>query len=263
MPNAGVLDQSRLHFDRPPVKQVFLRLNFKTDGHIQGSHVAPLRRLWESEYPVVNEETPTPSMDELAGGAAILPVGAKWPLPYTTFSSTDRDETISFQGDTFELGWTFAADEARPYPGFNRLFASLSAKYKEFTNLLEESGIVATITTARCIYVNKIEGMNAAELAVGLLTDWSATVGSNLPKVGYAGCRIHACADPAAHGCSSEVGADGDMEEQDSELTISVVRKADGVDNQLDALRDAHEELDDLFVRFTPASLHDKWGRTA
>ncbi len=265
MSNAGIpSDQSRLHFDHPPVKQVYLRLRFRPDGHIQGSHVAPLRRQWEAEYPVVSEEVPTPNVEDSESGPELLVPGAsRWPLPYTTFSSQDRDETISFQGDSFELGWAFSAEESRPYPGFDALFAALAAKYGEFTTLLGEAGIKTAITSARCLYINKIDGMNAAELAVGMLTGWSGIVSEQLPAVGYAGCRIHACADERSHGCTSEVGADGDMNETDSELTISVLRRVQEGDDEWDALRAAHEELDELFVRFTPKALHEKWGRTA
>lgn len=250
---------SRLRFEHPPVREVHLTLSFRPDGHIQGSHVAPLRERWGSTLPLVQERPPTPSDDD--SGPTFLGLSGRWPLPYTRYHSVDEDHAVGFQADRFEVSWSFFADGHERYPGFDRLVGVLQEKFDEFCEVLKDAGISLALTGSECRYKNEIDGLSGPDLAVGVLTGWTGRTWDKLPAGGYLGVRLHACPDEEKHRCSSLVGVDSDGDDVPS-LTIIVTRSSDGdEDDKLAGLYDAHEELNGIFVKYTPEYLHRKWGR--
>lgn len=251
---------ARLKFRRPPVSDVFLTLYFEADSHIQGSHVAPLKMSWESELPLVQELAPLPGeMD--SDGPTFLASGGQWPLPYTRYNSVSSDQAIAFQGDRFQLQWSFSDAAGDEYPGFEKLSEGLEKRYVEFKNVLDQAGIILTIRGSECKYVNRIQGLSAGEVAVGVLTEWRGVPGSNLPKEGYVGVRLHACASEEKHRCSSFLQVDGDTGDS-AHMTINVSRELDDEEKAtLGGLYDAHDELLDIFERFTSPEMHGQWER--
>lgn len=252
--------QESLRLVKPPVRLVRLTVRFDATGLLQASHVASLRGRWRNDYPEVLERVPTPSpaspsLMQMSGDSSA------WPIAHTTYLSKDSGQEISFQGDFLEIAWTFS--EGEDYPGFDVLANELSHRFGEFQEALyDEAGIQLTFTGSECRYENLMSGISAAELSVGLLTDWAGSPAAELPQNGYVGARIHACADEATHNCSSFIAADGD-DDEDATLSIIVGRSVaeDEDEAKLGGLHEAHAELISLFLKYTSETQRQKWGQ--
>ena len=248
-----------LRFASPPVRMTRLILFFQPSGHVQASHISALRETWRSDYPEVIERPPQPDADG-SPPFQLLDNSPAWPLPYTHYHSIDGERCIAFQEDRFEISWEFR--EGSQYPGFDSLLAELKQKFSVFTKTLEhEADIDLEVTGSECRYENLIEGIDGPELAVGLLTDWTGNPSSRLPGTGYIGVRLHACAEEQTHHCSSLVAADCDTDEEPV-LSITVKRAPEsGSGVELGGIEDAHQELIEIFERYTSSKQHVQWGR--
>ncbi|MGL5828732.1 MAG: hypothetical protein ACRC0L_04080, partial [Angustibacter sp.] len=128
-----------LHFDRPPVRMTRLTVRFEATGHIQASHVAPLRNLWRATYPEVTESVPVPDPD----GPNLLHISSEspaWPLAYTEYHADDDQRVIGFQGDRLHIEWSFGNEAG--YPGFEALVRELEARLSDFTKTLEDEASI-------------------------------------------------------------------------------------------------------------------------
>ncbi|WP_157508686.1 hypothetical protein [Luteipulveratus halotolerans] len=256
----GMDERARpLRFENPPVRRTNLALRYEATGHVQASHVAPLRSLWRDAYPNVDEQVPTPP-SEGPQAIRLSGRGTTWPLARTTYSTSDGQRSIEFQGDEFGIAWEFSEDSS--YPGFEELVRELEERLADFEKTLrDEAGISLVITGAECRYENVIDGVDVAGLATGVLTGWTGTPGGHLPGAGYVGVRIHACADEDSHKCSSYLAVDGDVGDE-SIFSISVSRNVDSSEEStLGGMRDAHDELIELFVQYTSEEQREAWGR--
>ncbi|BDZ56604.1 hypothetical protein [Barrientosiimonas endolithica] len=207
-------------------------------------------------FPVVEEAAPDFEDINISGEDL---AGAAWPLPSTKFVNSDGTQSIILQEGRLDLSWEKAD---APYPGFESLSKTLLGKFNELEKAMEDAGISIRPTASRCLYVNEIADITGAQLATGVLTDWSSEPRQDLPSKGYVGVRIHACANPANHRCSSYVMVDGDMG-QSPNLTLSVKRRLEDTEHSpLGGLHEAHNELLDLFMTFTSDNQQADWGRS-
>jgi hypothetical protein len=258
------LDVTRLGFENPPVRAVFLTLQFKTDDHIQASHVAPLRTRWKEDFPLVVETAPLPPLGDSDEGPRFLRSSETWPLPFTRCINVEGDKFLAFQDDRFQVGWRFDPEADNAYPGFEELAQSLAERFAEFQAALEEVGNVVTLTGSDCRYVNALEGLSMAEAATGVLTDWTAAPSTQVADSPFVGVHLHACTGEGGdRHCSAVVTIDSDANDVTT-MTIRVWRVAeDGMTAELGGLYEAHEEVDEIFVRFTSDQQHRDWGRIA
>lgn len=246
-------------FQKPPVRRVQLTVFFDTSDAVQGNHVAPLRRIWNDMYPIVTEHAPMPHDDEPSENFSVLTENSHWPIPFTRYSSVADRRSVAFQRDRFEVRWDFDEESGAAYPGFESLRTTMQQEFDIFSAVLGDSDIVLSITKAECRYVNQMQGFTAAELAVGVLTDWRGSPGPEADDSDYVGVRIHSHSQEGVdHDCSSLVAVD--MKE-DSDPTLSIFVTHAGGPNDLGGIAHAHAELISTFLRYTSEEQHLAWGR--
>lgn len=243
-----------LAFDAPPVDATTLSVRFDQSAHILSSQLAPLQASWLADLPNVEEHPP--DVDWLVKPDASA--GNVWPLPATTFTSDDGSESVTLQEGLLEVAWVRGSD---PYPGYAALVGRLGKHFQELRDAMTTAGIEVTPRSSKCVYRNRLEALSGGDAAVGVLTGWTGTPRADLPAKGYVGVRIHACAGKGHHRCSSYVMVDAGTDDR-TELTISVTRKLrEGEDSPLGGMQEAHEELLELFLRFTSQEQQEEWGR--
>lgn len=250
-------------FDRPPVQAVYLTLYFRTDGHVQSSHLASLHERWATDFPLVSEAPPLRGDEDPDSGPVFLASSAGWPIPYTRYEAVDSDNSVSYQHDRLEVAWNFKLEYERTYPGFESLFRTFSEKFAEFCAALERAGINVKVTRAECQYTNAMIDLSDADVAVGVLTDWRASTRDLVPRPGFVSMRVHACAGSHNDDCDSHIIVDGNTGDDEPTKLVFIVSRSLGETDQSpsDGLRAAHDELIELFLRHTPNHLQDKWGR--
>ncbi len=251
-------DSSAVRFDRPPIKQVELSTYFVTDPPLQSVHVAPLHQVWHAQFPEAVEHPPY---------AQELPdddrndqeFGSTWPLPYTSYRREQR--SISFQSDRFEVRWGFDPGALGDYVGFEALRDDLRTKFHEFTETLASQSVSLVVKRVSCRYVNEVD-LPAARLAAGVITGWLAEPEASVSEAAYVGVRLHTCAGPKNHDCSSWVHVDSGDSTDASTLTIIVSHDLSPENSDATvAISAAHDELIGLFLRYTSEEQHRGWGR--
>lgn len=252
-------DSIPVRFSNPPVKRVALTLRFTSDGSIQASHVAPLRVRWAEEFPLAEEAPPLTPYDVDAEGPTFLSSDEAWPLPFTRYSNNTGDRSIAFQNDRLQVSWRFEPDTPS-YPGFDALAGELSQRFAELKSLLADVGVAIVVDGARCDYLNVLDRETSAQAAVGVLTDWGAAPSARVDAGGFVGVHIHPCQQEEEHGCNAVLSTEAVGE--DATLRVSVERdRADEGEGEFDGLREAHDELVNIFLDFTTEEQKRRWGQ--
>ncbi|WP_186815605.1 TIGR04255 family protein [Kocuria turfanensis] len=248
-----------LQFKQPPIRQVTLTLHFSSDAPVGPHAVAPLSQRWGHDYPVVTERPPLPGRED-AGPVSFLSHSEAWPMPYTTYQGSDR--ALSFQGDRFEVTWSFHDAGNPSYPGFEELLAGMRTSFSDFSDTLAKHQIGLQIQAVECYYVNEIASVTAGELAVGILTGWNMAPPEVERAEQYVGVRLQREASEESP-YSSLVMVDSN---QDGDPLLAL-RLSRGVDlqhgNAFDALQEVHEELVAQFLIHTSEEMHRQWGKTS
>lgn len=245
-------------FLKPPVRRVELTIYFDASDAVQASHVAPLSQIWKEMYPIVTEHAPTPPGDESSDNISVLNANSYWPIPFTRYSSEVDRRSVAFQRDRFEVRWNFDEESGAPYPGFESLLATLRQEFDVFSGVLHDSDLTLSIKKAECRYVNRIQGITAAQLAVGVLTDWQGSAGSQVDDSDYVGIRMHSHKEVSANRSFSSLVA---VDKDDSDPTLSIFVTHMGDSEELGGIVHAHAELIQTFLRYTSAEQHIKWGK--
>lgn len=237
----------------PPVKRVALTVRFQAEPGLQGWHLGEFFENVSDRYTTRQEIAPRPNSDTFE----FLEAMGRWPIPKTEFASAER--SLSIQGDELEVGWNFGNEGDKNYPGFNELLRELEQVLDKLIQSTTQYDIRISPTDAECYYVNEIEQVSPIELAVGVLTGWTeAGLGSHPPK-GYVGVRLHGCGDTEEHQCSSLVMVDSSHDDTPI-LSLRVGRPLAEAEGAPAALREAHNELIELFQTYTPDHLRAQWG---
>lgn len=246
-------------FLKPPVRRVELTVYFEASDAVQGSHVAPLSRIWRETYPVVTEHPPLPPDDEPSENISVLNANSHWPIPFTRYSSVVDRRSVAFQRDRFEVRWDFDEESGSPYPGFDSLLTTMQQEFGVFSGILAESDLSLHITKAECRYVNRIPGISAAQLAVGVLTDWQGSACAQADDSDYVGIRLHSRpGEKDDNNCSSLLAVD---RKEDGDPALSIFVTHAGGPDDLGGIANAHAELIATFLRYTSEEQHRMWGR--
>lgn len=259
MPTAVHNASNPVKFLKPPVRRVELTLFFDASDAVQGSHVAPLRQIWKEAYPIVAEHSPLPPDNEPTENISVLNENSHWPIPFTRYSSAVNRRSVAFQRDRFEVRWDFDEESGAPYPGFESLLSTMKQEFEVFTGVLSDSDLNLNITKAECRYVNQMQGITAAQLAVGVLTEWQGSPSSQIDDSNYVGVRLHSHSEGENdHSCSSLVAVDT---KEDDDPTLSIFVTHVGGPDDLGGIGHAHAELIKTFLRYTSEEQHRAWGR--
>ncbi len=157
-------------YDRPPVSEVVLGVQF-LPIRLRAIDLAPLRELWDSSYPTIEEHPPLdPAIDspELARGPRVTFGPA--PMMRYWWISGDGRRLIQVQSDRFLVNWR--RDQAEDeYPRYPAIRASFDTHFEQFRTFAEGiHGSALTLTQCEVTYVNDLT------LAGPLPEDLSAVV---------------------------------------------------------------------------------------
>lgn len=165
--------------------------------------------------------------------------------------------SVAYQGDRFTVSWGFDEESGAPYPGFDSLFQTMQEEFGVFSDVLMRSDIKIGIVRSNCRYSNRIQGLSASQLAVGVLTRWKGQLDVADMDSDYVGVRLHSD-DDNRRNCASLVSVDAHVG-QDPMLTISVTQS--GETEKLNGIAVAHDEVIDKFLSYTSPTQHESWGR--
>lgn len=247
---------------RPPVTSVSLRIRFKAVPSLQNWMLASFLSEMRGIHASVEELPPLGGFTDPFSGLVEDDDGQEdhpaWPVPRTQFSGLDR--TIAVQGDELQVTWAFDDESASKYVGFDALRGDMENLYRKLVNSVIQHGVTIGPKGVECFYVNSVPEVTATTLAVGVLTNWTNDVRLNDPQDGYVGVRLHTCASPNMHRCSSLVMVDSRDADDPPILSLRVHRVVDEGLDAIEALSDAHDELIALFKQHTSESLRKGWG---
>lgn len=244
-------------FTSPPVREVELSVYFALIPELAASHLSGLREGWRDEYPRVAEEYPDrpwkPSEQTMD---ATMGLQGRFPCPLVTFSNDDGD-AVAVQSDRIVRRWSIGPGG---YPGFEKLREDLRSRLSDLTaTFVTELDAAPQVVGASCRYINLIEGLDPARLALGLLTGWSA----DRPTIAgsFVGLHVHQDDELELDGCNLSITVEGSSD-GDSLLRLTVDTDSDSeTTEELGGLNRAHDVLVRKFLELTTKDQQDEWGR--
>jgi len=151
-------------FEQPPVAEVALGVQFKTDSPLRVPHFGLFWELVREDFPEFREQPPlSPQIEELeAESPKISPqfsmqIGAgPPPAPRCWFMDVSKNRLIQLQTDRFVHNWRkVTGDEA--YPRYEAIENEFAARWQEFISFLADQDLgVPIVTQADVTYVNHI-----------------------------------------------------------------------------------------------------------
>jgi uncharacterized protein (TIGR04255 family) len=259
-------------FDKPPVVEMAVGVQFRPLDRLRGLALAPLREAWLHDFPFADEQPALgPSIEgeqqlaqqRLQLGLVALPPVRQW------FLSQAKDKVIQVQQDRLFVNWR-AGDElptAYPrYPYMRRFFEQRFTDLTAFT-LMAAIGEVE-ITQAELSYINVIETESDQLGRMDLfLKGWHGTPGHHLgepeqsrltlsfpvPGIGQGPVRLYVEVNPAR-----KLNGDPVLF-----LTLTVRGHPGGksLAESLKFLDEAHDHLVRSFDELTNDAMHEAWGR--
>lgn len=151
------------NFDRPPIAEVALSIQFKELTNFRVIHLGQLwDRFGRTEFPTTEEQQPVPRSMEYFGipTPAVMPQLQLLnvpPMPRYLFLSENGSIVIQVQQDRFTVNWRKRSTEDE-YPRFeaiSKIFESYALKFAQF--LKEKDLGLIQIDQAEVTYVNRIE----------------------------------------------------------------------------------------------------------
>lgn len=239
------------------MRRVALTIGFQAEPRLQGWHLDAFFRFLADRYLSRQEVAPRPGAD--AGPYEFLPPDGGWPIPKTEF--VGDDSSLSVQGDELEVVWDFRDNGTKKYPGFDLLAKELEQVLGGLVSSAQEHGVSITPREVGCFYINEIDGMTAAQLAVGVLTNWAEIQPRAIPVAGYVGVRLHDYDHTEENPCSSYVLVDSN-DEGAPVLSFRVGRHLDEEEGAPEAVRQTHDAVIKLFRTHTPDELRARWGES-
>jgi uncharacterized protein (TIGR04255 family) len=256
-------------FERPPVVEVSIGVQFRPLFGMRGLALAPLRERWRDQYPKVEEQPPLPPTIE--GDSAAMPqlLFNVAPLPTRYwFLNESGTQLVQIQPDRLITNWR-AGDQPAEYPRYRQMRTTFENRYSELAQFAGQENLgVLEITQAEVSYVNAIK-VPPDELGhIGLfLKAWSGTGDTRLgepeqarmtlafpvPGAGQPPVRLYAEVNPAQ-------GAGG---ERVLFFTLTARGNPGGksLDDSLKFMDEVRERLVWAFVELTTEEMHDAWGR--
>lgn len=256
-------------YDRPPVIEVVIGLEFVPLPKLGAVALVGLRDRWREHFPKVQEHGPLISGTQ--PGIVIQGVGleiGQGALPLRLWMiSEDESRLIQVQNDRLVLNWRHVegAQDAGPYPRFKILRPLFQERLADFSTYVGEAGTgEIQPTIAEVSFINTIEvPSDDPHLASVLTTARRADLPGQLVQ-----SRIQLILD-----VSEEVDMQGHTvisaeHRAGNLLTLTVATRLalghdDADEKILAALDKAHNVGVNGFTAVTDPSMHEKWGRTA
>lgn len=256
-------------FDTPPVVEVALGVQFRILPALRGLALAPLRELWRSQYPRVEEQPPLPSsVGSGSPGGPIVQLNVGLPSMRYWFLSSDGSDLVQVQQDRLSVNWR-EAETGNPYPRYRSVRKAFEDRFRELQTFVEREHLgTVRVMQAELEYVNSVSVDPGRTGQIGqVLDDWHVASHHHLGEPEEARVQM-----------SFRVGDLGDGE---SRLWVQVVpgqRKAseaavlltlsargkptgEGLDETLAFLDGAHNHIVLSFTELTTSAKHEVWRR--
>jgi uncharacterized protein (TIGR04255 family) len=257
-------------FDRPPVVEVAVGVQFRPLPGLRGLNLAPLQAIWRESYPVAEEQPPlVPVVEGDPQGVrqlqlSLIPV----PVVRQWFLSESGSQLIQVQPDRLLVNWR-TGDPPEEYPRYAQMRSVFEARFTELAAFVKAEGLGdLDVVQAELSYVNAIE-VSRDELGRvdRFLKGWSGTPGHHLepaeqvrmtltfliPGIGIPPVRLYAEVTPAQRVSGEPVLF----------FTLTVRGNPGGrsLPEALKFLDEAHGHLVRSFAELTEERMHEVWGR--
>jgi uncharacterized protein (TIGR04255 family) len=175
-------------FDRPPVAEVALGVQFQTLPSLRAAHLGLLWERYKDEYPGLEEHPPLDSAIEQFDTISVEPVldvrVLDAPLvPRCWFLAPARDRLIQVQQDRFTHNWRRVASAAN-YPRYETLRGAFISHFATFIKFVEEEDLgKVNVNQAEITYVNHLrlgEGWARIGELHKVIRMWSPNYGAGL-----------------------------------------------------------------------------------
>jgi uncharacterized protein (TIGR04255 family) len=254
-------------FEAPPVREVALTIYFDPVRTMQTLTIAQLRVDWLDDYPKLSEAIPRLSWkDPSTSFVDMLSGDAVWPMPLCEFINAAGDKAIQIQNDRFGIVWRFDGPPDS-YPGHQILAEELLTRFGAFERLVAER-MTASINVERVTigYENYIDGLTPQQLAIGILTNWSAEVGGNAGDADRCALRLgylpgedrrdtfvalNVRVDPCAEFEGTAPAAT---------LSLNATREIHDVKELVSGLEETHAAIIEGFLKITTDDMKRQWG---
>ncbi len=250
-------------FDRPPVIEVAVGLEFLPLDALTTVELVRLHDRWSDEFPEIRLQPELPSASQLASQ---LPMVFGTGLPPARLWSLTDDENllIQVQADRLFSNWRHTADTDAPYPRYAVLKGQLDRRWEQLkTHLADLSAPAPQLTVAEVTYVNFIplaEGVDASDVLTMLRPDFHSW-----PARGVRLQREFPVPEESGHTGSLVINATSD---NPRDLRLDVVTRISLTEGSAPAsvdesLQFAHEVGVRSFAAATTDEMHKHWGRRA
>src|SRR6266487_1696539 len=262
-------------FDRPPVAEVALGVQFQALPSLRAAHLGLLWERYKRDYPGLEEHPPLePAIEQFES----IPVEPTFevrvldapPVPRCWFLAPERNRLIQVQQDRFIYNWRSVAS-APAYPRYEVLREAFSSYFTIFRKFVEEEEVgKVNINQAEITYVNHLAlgaGWNRFGELHKVIRTWSPNYGPGLSgepenirlverhiisgDQGPFG-RLHIAIDPVV---SAEQGAALLLT-----LTVRGRPTTDGLNDVLSFLDMGRGLVVKAFTAVTTDEMHKIWG---
>jgi hypothetical protein len=148
-------------FERPPVTEVALSLQFEELSGLTSIHFGPLWDIFRERYPRIEQQPPLARMAERFDETSSQPqlqvqFVTSQMLPRYWFVSESGNELVQVQQDRFAYNWRKNAEDA-VYPGYPILRERLIEEIRLFQGFVTDAG-VGDLSFDQCevTYVNQL-----------------------------------------------------------------------------------------------------------
>lgn len=255
-------------FDRPPVVEMALGIQFQPLFGLRGISLSPLREVWRERYPLVEEVPPLPPGVERVGGQPLgvqLAFGPGPALRYW-FMSDDGADLVQLQNDRLIINWRSVGD-GRTYPRYAAMRETFGARATDLIEFVEAEGLGRIdIVQAEANYINSLDVTDGAVGSPRFLRAWAGTgdhhlgdpvdgrvsLAFDVPDIGKSPVRLHVDVAPAP--------SSPEAVKQFMTLTLRGAPADTQLEGALAFFDEAHEHLDRSFLELTPTAMHAEWG---
>ena len=267
-------------FEKPPVTEVVLGVQFKTDKPLRVPHLGLFWQTVRDAFPDFREQPPlAPEIELLEPGVLEAPqaqatIGIRIgpgaiPAPRCWFVDPPGNKLIQLQSDRFLHNWRKVTGKEE-YPHYEAIRDEFIARWREFVSFLNDADLGApTVTQAELTYVNHIPKDSCWSEADDMPKVFSCLKRVDEPalfgpmeimefairrRLPDNRGRLHVTAAPACH-------------IKDKSIMIRMVLTARGPvgDNSDDAILDwmrmGRVEIVNSFTALTAPEAHKFWGR--
>lgn len=257
-------------YDRPPVVEVALAVQFEDDIGYRLIDLAEIARVWSDALPKVEERHPLPPMTLHPEGPNVaLKLSEEIDTPLLWLQNEQGDQLLQLQQDRLTVNWRRLPPNT-PYPRYASIRQFFGDTWKQLTGLLKHMELAAPEPSiCEVLYLNQLDahnGWQSVEDMSTLIAPWAGSVSDDfLPKADQAGffTRFELPDERGWLVIDSRPGQLRDnVEVQFLRLVSRGIADPPNLEGILDFMDLAHEWIVRGFTSITTAKAHTIWGRT-